>query len=820
MTIQGQEEERKPRQGCDSSETKESFLQWSDIEAPPSKRDHSESIYANGILYEIGGQNCDWDRTTSRDFEAWNFSTRSWSKLAPMNYARYNFAAVAVNGKIYVFGGTFKIPLSPHDPDYDPYTSSMLNVYHEIAPDEVYDIQNNKWTILVTPRSQVSHSESNRSAAAMIDHCIYKIGGYNDGASLDHFHVLDTQTNKWDKSLKLLQPRHGCLAVAIGTKIYVMDGESQKGGDEHSEEEEDSKSNKLSTFQAYDVLGRYWEFLPDMPSRRHVSAISCALGMNSDLSIILWGSDGVLDMYSIARKSWSSHPLPRSDFPSDPTDPNDKILYPYKIKLISLPNRPVCLFAKFSIGWKIGTLNKSFWSHEKIPLEVTTDQKAATTRTRMDTSPNEKKYMKSENRTSTTEYWPLSNEILKPKPRLLYIDAANYSIPHFFGHIKQPWSLSRAEKNVKRFCEAATGSGWIVVAFLDQAIMTKEAQKKWRKRREKEVRAARRDVPAGALRIVGDLLASCGVKVLYSIEADNDDTLAFHAQADGASVLSQDKDFLRYRGSTYTIYKNFEVKKGKLALIEQDKISANVSCRDIMTPPRTGACNPFRDCLEQRTYLRGTPSPLIKLGNLHITVRPLRQALYHHLGLTEPIEEEFPTLVNGQCVWDKTMVYPDNTMSELLLSNPSKAVEYFRQVRPEGSSNKDWYKHLFSLNCVVAELCCTAQGGTLLDFLKPLMKEMDGLSPSIKGERKTELKIKSHYQEWRAQQNTGETNKDKRERYLQLFPEHAGTTKAIVSKNNRKNPKPKSHYQEWRAQQKTGETNQQKRERYLQLFSE
>jgi len=45
--------------------------------------------------------------------------------------------------------------------------------------------------------------------------------------------------------------------------------------------------------------------------------------------------------------------------------------------------------------------------------------------------------------------------------------------------------------------------------------------------------------------------------VHYS-DVDSDDTLASYAQAKGACVLSQDKDFLRYKDSTYTIFKDFE----------------------------------------------------------------------------------------------------------------------------------------------------------------------------------------------------------------------------------------------------------------------
>jgi len=107
------------------------------------------------------------------------------------------------------------------------------------------------------------------------------------------------------------------------------------------------------------------------------------------------------------------------------------------------------------------------------------------------------------------------------------------------------------------------------------------------------------------------------------VEADNDDTLASYAQHDEASVLSQDKDFLRYKNSTFAIYKDFQIRKGSLKLIKQEG-ERKASWRDIEKPPLTGQCNPYRDCIEDQTYVRGSPSPLVKLGNLHIHVRPLR----------------------------------------------------------------------------------------------------------------------------------------------------------------------------------------------------
>jgi hypothetical protein len=56
----------------------------------------------------------------------------------------------------------------------------------------------------------------------------------------------------------------------------------------------------------------------------------------------------------------------------------------------------------------------------------------------------------------------------------------------------------------------------------------------------------RKNVPHGLAGLLGDLFRECGVEVVYSDKDDNDDTLAWHAHADGADVLSDDKDFFRW----------------------------------------------------------------------------------------------------------------------------------------------------------------------------------------------------------------------------------------------------------------------------------
>ena len=236
----------------------------------------------------------------------------------------------------------------------------------------------------------------------------------------------------------------------------------------------------------------------------------------------------------------------------------------------------------------------------------------------------------------------------------LYMDVANY-LTSFFP-MNKSWDLNRANQVVRRFVEASRCSGWDLVIFIDATTQTEETKIKWRNRRESEVREGRRNVPQGALHLIGDMFKDNGVPVHYSFEADNDDTLAFHAHADDASVLSGDADFFRYEGASYLqgkLYSKFEIRDDILHLFPSERSRQGRSDhRSPSDPPATSSdSGGFRDVEEKHYYLRGTPSPLIGLGNVHTRLRPLRQAMYHAKGWSE-IVEEFPERgPDGEPVW-------------------------------------------------------------------------------------------------------------------------------------------------------------------------
>ncbi|KAK3815321.1 MAG: hypothetical protein J3Q66DRAFT_344315 [Benniella sp.] len=311
----------------------------------------------------------------------------------------------------------------------------------------------------------------------------------------------------------------------------------------------------------------------------------------------------------------------------------------------------------------------------------------------------------------------LATTSLSTEKKLLYVDVLNFSASFFQPN--EHWCFRKARKKVADFVKHAKNADFEIKVFIDAFTESEEAINKWRQRRENEVRNGVRRLPQGMNTLLGELFKRCGVEVCYSTEADNDDTLASHAHHDGASILSQDRDFLRYNGRKYDIFIDFSIYKKKLVLKRRKDMRCTASKRDIITPaPAYTNRDPGIVSLSRHIYKRGTPSPLTHhFTNTHILVRPLRQAYYAHLGLESSVLETFP-LFDGQVRWDESQVPPDDSMKDLL-SDPKKAYDYFFKdmKRPQDVSDKDWNNHVYATYAVVFEFCGLYMGVPLYDLL-------------------------------------------------------------------------------------------------------
>jgi len=305
--------------------------------------------------------------------------------------------------------------------------------------------------------------------------------------------------------------------------------------------------------------------------------------------------------------------------------------------------------------------------------------------------------------------------------KLLYVDVLNYS--NDFGFTLKTWNLGYPIIKIAQFVNAARRSKWDLVIFIDAGIESEEALEKWRSRREEEVKREYRDVPQGLSVLVGDIFLSFGIKVYYSpYSADNDDCIASHANADGADILSNDKDFFRYIDHKYKRYGKFEIVDGYLLLSGgfPPKLKPGVPKplpRTFIDPPKMLTHNPsFNSVKHLNYYRRGAPSSLVKLlGNPHCLFVGLRSSIYAKMGRTQAVKEEFPEWDHATefVIWKTIDVEPSHEFDHFLtgdFDNLKRTCEHFisklkRDVNrvPE----REFYNHTFAIYAIIFELWCT-----------------------------------------------------------------------------------------------------------------
>lgn len=156
-----------------------------------------------------------------------------WQAMADLpGDTHANLAAVAVNGKVYVFGS---------------------EAHHE------YDPGANTWTVkaaMPTPRT--------RCAAAAVNGKIYVIGGVGGDFANEEF---DPATNRWTARASLPTARVDAAAAVVDGKIYVMGGQETTAG-----------AKVLKAVEVYDPSDDTWTRLADMPIARHSFAAVAANG--------------------------------------------------------------------------------------------------------------------------------------------------------------------------------------------------------------------------------------------------------------------------------------------------------------------------------------------------------------------------------------------------------------------------------------------------------------------------------------------------------------------------------------------------------------
>lgn len=312
-----------------------------------------------------------------------------------------------------------------------------------------------------------------------------------------------------------------------------------------------------------------------------------------------------------------------------------------------------------------------------------------------------------------------------PVQKILYVDIMHFC-DRFVGgnNWKTPKQII---SKTKKFANSFTKAGWNIEVFIDARI-NKESNKKWKSRRSSEIKKFSRSVPQGISALLGEAFHKFGIKVHYSTELDLDDVIFSHAFHNGAAILSGNRSMIRYVDKDRTkidlqLFKDYQYRHRELILVPFKPVDLKDTRAVICPPPAISSTLPeFHGVRQTGRYVRGSPSPLTQdLGNLHITVRPLRKALYARMKLNGPITEVFPVWnsENDKVDWLEEKVMPDSTLDNLLDNYEAALSQFFPnlEANTERFKRKFWRNHVYACKLVVLELICEASKKSLLDTL-------------------------------------------------------------------------------------------------------
>jgi Kelch motif len=179
---------------------------WRRLSGSPTPRAAHAVAVIGGRLYAAGGAN---DTGSLRSLEIYHFKRRRWSSgpSFPFGPARNHTTGVASGGRFYVIAGRDASNFTAVE-RYDPRRSRWQDV-----PD------------LRTPRGGIA-------SVRLRDGRIVVFGGENlvpGGTTIREVELFDPRTRRWRGLPAMRTPRHGLGGVALGRRVYAIQGGVEPG---------------------------------------------------------------------------------------------------------------------------------------------------------------------------------------------------------------------------------------------------------------------------------------------------------------------------------------------------------------------------------------------------------------------------------------------------------------------------------------------------------------------------------------------------------------------------------------------------------------
>lgn len=181
------------------------------------------------------------------------YTSGSWGQMSPLPVAMAEVGVAALDGKVYVVGGTEQRDKSP------PIWASTLSM--------AYDTASNSWQARAPLPEGLSHV-----GLAALDGKLYAIGGFTNIIHVGPRNlafVYDPATNSWSALPPLASPEGSIAVVALGGKIHIFGGRKSdklvKVSPVGAARETFAGFGTVTTHQVYDPASGSWSQASPIP---------------------------------------------------------------------------------------------------------------------------------------------------------------------------------------------------------------------------------------------------------------------------------------------------------------------------------------------------------------------------------------------------------------------------------------------------------------------------------------------------------------------------------------------------------------------------
>ena len=223
---------------------------WSTKAPLPAGRQNGNGAAAIGnIIYAAGGQ--DASGTLTRTLYAYNANANAWSTRASMPVPGGCGGSAVIGGKLYVFSGCKRLSTGSEE------HAGMLHRY---------DPGTNQWTTL-----RAAPAVHSQPAVAAMNGKLYVAGGRNAHGATRRLDVYDPATNSWSTKAYMPTARFAPAGASVGGKFQVFGGRND--------------TVYLNRVQAYDPVADTWLPRVPMPTAR----AELGVGIIGSLAYIVGG---------------------------------------------------------------------------------------------------------------------------------------------------------------------------------------------------------------------------------------------------------------------------------------------------------------------------------------------------------------------------------------------------------------------------------------------------------------------------------------------------------------------------------------------------